>query len=83
MIWGSQCVVFLSFVLSNGAMVSRKFDHVICVGLRTLRKEASGHKRMRSERSNSLKTSSLSMMKKAISLLVSGQNLGGHWLERT
>jgi hypothetical protein len=29
---GNQCVVFLSFVLSNGAMVSRKPDRVICVG---------------------------------------------------
>ncbi len=47
---GSQCVVFMSFVLSNGAMVSRKSDHVICVGLKTLRREASGLKRMRLER---------------------------------
>jgi len=70
--WGSQCVVFMSFVLSNGAMVSRKFDHVICVGLRTLRREANGFKRVRLERSNPLKTSSLSMMKKVISLLVFG-----------
>jgi len=46
----SQCVVFMSFVLSNGAMVSRKSDHVICVGLKTLRREASGLKRMRLER---------------------------------
>ncbi len=46
---GSQCVVFMSFVLSNGAMVSRKFDHVICVGMKTLRREASGLKRMRLE----------------------------------
>jgi hypothetical protein len=77
---GSQCVVFLSFVLSNGAMVSKKFDHVICVGLKTLGRKASGLKRVRSKRSNPLKTSSFSMMKKAISLLISGQNLGGHWL---
>jgi len=70
--WGSQCVVFMSFVLSNGTMVSRKFDHVICVGLRTLRREANGFKRVRLERSNPLKTSSLSMMKKVISLLVFG-----------
>jgi len=68
---GSQCVVFLFFVLSNGAMVSRKSDHVICVGLKTLRREASEFKRVRSKRSNPLKTSSLSMMKKVIFLLVS------------
>jgi hypothetical protein len=29
---GSQCVVFLSSDLSNGAMVSRKLDREICVG---------------------------------------------------
>ncbi len=29
---GSRCVVYLSYVLSNGAMVSRKSDCVICVG---------------------------------------------------
>jgi hypothetical protein len=29
---GSRCVVFLSSVLSSGAMVSRKPDGVICVG---------------------------------------------------
>jgi hypothetical protein len=50
--WGSQCVIFMSFVLSNGVMVSRKSDHVICVGLRTLRREASGFKRVRSEQSD-------------------------------
>ncbi len=72
MTWGSQCVVFLSFVLSNGAMVSRQSDHVICVGLRPLKRKASGLKRMRSEQSDLVKTSSLSMMKKVISLLVSG-----------
>jgi hypothetical protein len=71
MTWGSQCVVFLSFVLSNGTMVSRKSNHVICVGLRALRREASGFKKMRSKRFDPLKTLSLSMMKKAISLLVS------------
>jgi hypothetical protein len=75
---GSRCVVFMSSVLSNGALVSRKFDRVICMGLKALRREANGLKRMRSERSNPLKTSSLSMMKKAISLLVSGQNLRAH-----
>ncbi len=32
---GSRCVVFLSFVLSNGTMVSKKFDYVICMGLKT------------------------------------------------
>jgi len=68
------------FILLNGAMVSRKSNHVICVGLRTLRREASGLKRMRSKQSNPLKTSSLSMMRKVISLLVSRQNLGGHLL---
>jgi len=50
MIGGSQCVVFMSFVLSNAVMMSRKSDHVICVGLKTLRREASGLKRMRLER---------------------------------
>ncbi len=60
--------------------MSRKSNHVICVGLRTLRREASGLKRLRSEQSDPLKTLSLSMMRKAISLLVSGQNLGGHLL---
>jgi len=30
----NRCVVFLSFVLSNGMMVSRKLDHVVCVGWR-------------------------------------------------
>jgi len=77
-IGGNQCVVFLSFVLSNGAMVSRKFDRVICVGLKILRRKASGLMRVKLKQSNPLKTSSLSMMKKAISLLVSEQNLGGH-----
>jgi len=48
-IGGSQCVVFMSFVLSNGAMVSRKSDHVICVGLKTLKREANGLKRVRLE----------------------------------
>jgi len=51
--------------------VSRKSNHVICVGLRTLKKEASGFKRMRLKRSDPLKTLSLFMMKKVISLLVS------------
>ncbi len=40
--------------------------------LKTLGREASGLKRMRLERSNPLKTSSFSMMKKAVSLLVFG-----------
>jgi len=39
----------MSFVLSNGAMVSRKSDHVICVGLKTLKREANGLKRVRLE----------------------------------
>jgi len=52
----------------------------IHVGLKTLRREASGLKRVRSERFDPLETSSLSMMKKAISLLVFGWNFGGHWL---
>jgi hypothetical protein len=58
--------------------VSRKFDSVICMGLKTLRKEANGLKRLRLERSDPLKTSSLFMMQNMIFLLVSGQNLGGH-----
>jgi hypothetical protein len=48
------------------------------MGLKTLRREASGLKKVRS---NPLKTSSIFMMKKVISLLVFGQNLGGHWLK--
>jgi hypothetical protein len=60
------------FVLSNGAMVSRKSDRLICMGLKALKREASGLKKMRSERSDPMKTSSLSMMKAAISLLVFG-----------
>jgi hypothetical protein len=75
---GNQCVVFMSFVLSNGAMVSRKSNHVICMGLKTLRRKASGFKKVRSKRFNPLKTSSLSMMKNDVSLLVFGYNLGGH-----
>jgi hypothetical protein len=51
------------------------------MGLKTFRKKANGLKKMRSERFDPLKTSSLSMMKKAISLLVFGHNLGDHWLE--
>ncbi len=34
-----RCVVFLYYILSNGGMVSRKSDHGICMGLKTLRKE--------------------------------------------
>jgi len=52
----------------------------IHVGLKTLRREASGLKRVRLERFDPLETSSFSMMKKTISLLVSRRNLGGHWL---
>jgi hypothetical protein len=51
----------------------------ICVGLKTLRREASGLKRVRSERSNPLETSSFSMMKKAVFLLIFGHNLGDLW----
>ncbi len=40
------------FVLSNGTMVSRKSDCVICVGLKTLRRKASGLKRVRLKRSD-------------------------------
>jgi hypothetical protein len=47
-IGGSRCVVFLSFVLSNEAMVSRKSDRVICMGLKILKIEANGLKRVRS-----------------------------------
>jgi len=68
---GNQCVIFMSLVLSNGTMVSRKSDRVICVGLKTLRREASGIKKVRSKRFDPLKTSNLFMMKKPISLLVS------------
>ncbi len=32
---GRGCVVFLSSILSNGTMVSRKSDRVICMGLKT------------------------------------------------
>jgi len=48
-------------------------------GLRTLRrwKKASGLKRERLERFDPLETSSLSLMKKAMSYVVIGQNLGG------
>jgi hypothetical protein len=59
-------------------MVLKKSDRVIYMGLKTLRREANGLKRVRSKRFDPLKTSSLSMMKKAVSLLVFGQNLGGH-----
>jgi len=52
----------------------------ICVGLKTLRRKAIGLKKVRSKQSDPWKTSSLSMMKKAVSLLVCGQNLGGLWL---
>jgi hypothetical protein len=60
--------------------VSRKSDYVICVGLKTLKRKVSGLKRVRSKQYDPLKTSSLFMMKKAISLLVFGKNLGGHCL---
>jgi hypothetical protein len=76
---GSRCVIFMSSILSNGTMVSRKSDYVICMGLKTLRREANGLKRVRSKQSDPLKTSSLFMMKKAVSLLIPPQNLGGHW----
>jgi hypothetical protein len=52
----------------------------ICVGLKTLRRETNGLKKVRSERSDPLETSSFSIMKKAVSLLVCGQNLGDLWL---
>jgi hypothetical protein len=52
----------------------------IHVGLKTLRREANGLKRTRLKPSDPLETLSFSMMKKVIFLLVSGQNLGGHWL---
>jgi len=50
------------------------------VGLKTLRRKVSGFKKVKSERSNPLESSSLYMIKEVISLLVSRQNLGGHWL---
>jgi hypothetical protein len=62
-------------------MVSRKSDHVICVGLKTLKKEANGFKRVRSEQFDPFKTSSLFMMKKMIFLLGFKQNLDGLWLK--
>ncbi len=62
----------MSFVLLNGAMRSRKSNRLICMGLKALKREASGLKRMRSERSDPMKTSNLSMIKAAISLLVFG-----------
>ncbi len=65
-------------VLSNGTMMSKEFDCVICMGLKVLRREVNGIKRVRSEQSDLLKTSSLSMMRKVVFLLVFGQNLGGH-----
>ncbi len=42
----------------------KKSDHVICVSLKILRREASGLKRMKLERFDLLKTPSLFMMKK-------------------
>jgi len=53
----------------------------IRVDLKTLKREANGLKKVRSKLSNPSETSSLSMMKKAISLLIFERNLGGHWLE--
>jgi hypothetical protein len=41
------------------------------------KRKASGLKKMRSEQFDPLETSSLSMMKKVMSYLVFGQNLGG------
>jgi hypothetical protein len=52
----------------------------ICVGLKTLRREASGLRRVRSKQFDPLETSSFSMIKKANFLLVFGQNLSGLWL---
>jgi len=52
MIGGIPCDVFMSFVLSNGAKVSRKLDHEICVGLKTLKRKASDFKRVRLEQYN-------------------------------
>jgi hypothetical protein len=50
-------------------------------GLKNLRrrKKANGLKR-RSKQFDPLKTSSLSLMKKTMSYVVTGQNLGGLWL---
>jgi hypothetical protein len=44
------------------------------------KKEASGLMRERSERFDPLETSSLSLMKKAMFYVVTGQDLGGFWL---
>jgi hypothetical protein len=46
---GSQCVVFPSSVLSNGVMVSRKSNRMICMGLKTFRRMVSGLKTVRSK----------------------------------
>jgi hypothetical protein len=70
----------MSSILSNGAMMSRKSNRVNYMGLKILKREAGGLERVRSEQSNPLKTSSLFIMKKAISLLIFRQNLNGHWL---
>jgi hypothetical protein len=45
-----------------------------------VKREVSGFKKARSKRFEPLNTSRFSMMKKVISLLDFGQNLGGHWL---
>ncbi len=50
--------------------MSRKSDCVICMGLKFLKRKANGLKRVRLEQFDPLKTSSHSMMKKVISLLV-------------
>jgi len=63
---GSQCLIFLYYVLSNGMMVSRKSDHGICMGLKTLRREANGLKKVKLERFNPLETSTMFMMKDVV-----------------
>jgi hypothetical protein len=52
------------------------------VGVKTLRrrKKASGLKRALLEKFDPLETLSLSLMKKAMSYVVTGQTLGGLWL---
>jgi hypothetical protein len=44
------------------------------------KKEANGLKKKRLERLDPLETSSLSLMKKSMSYVVIGQDLGGLWL---
>jgi hypothetical protein len=78
--WGKSmcCIpVYCLVKWSNGVKEIWSCD---LYGLEDFEKRGNGLKRVKSEQFDPLKTSSLSMMKKAVSLLVSGQNLGGYWL---